>query len=134
MGRRVCLHYWQWIHTYLRRPSSTGSLGSAILAGLTSAHVPDCTDRLLAETWPRWRWPLRCCVWPRCCALSAAAADGWSSRPVAWPLTVLLMILPAGCRCSGNLLLLVMKLQIIPAAEAAALSFAAGVTNHATLV
>ena len=109
-------YVWQWILVFgaARHWALDPNLG-----GLTSTHVLN-TDLLLNLTALALAVALLCLAAVLCALLL---------RRMSWPLTILLMIL-LWLPLFGNLLLLLMKLQIIPLLKPL-LSFVARVTNNA---
>jgi uncharacterized membrane protein len=94
------------------------------LGGLTSTHVLN-TDLLLNLTAMLLAFAILCLVG----VLSAMLLR--RIRGLYWPLTLILMVM-IWLPLSGNLLLLLMKLQVLPLAKSL-LSFVAKVTNNAAM-
>lgn len=114
-------YLWQWLLTFgaARHWALDPNLG-----GLTSTHVLN-TDLLLNITALAAAFALLCLA----CALCAMLLR--RMRGFYWPLALLLLVLlwlPLG----GNLLLLLMKLQVLPLLKPL-LSFVARVTNNAAM-
>ncbi|MFH2503943.1 Fe-S-containing protein [Klebsiella indica] len=119
-SRRV-RYLWQWLLTFgaARHWGLDPNLG-----GLTSTHVLN-TDLLLNMTALVLAFALLCLAATLCAMLLRRM------RWCYWPLTLLMIVL-LWLPLSGNLLLLMMKLQVIPLLKPL-LSFVAKVTNNAAL-
>ncbi|MEG2041569.1 MAG: Fe-S-containing protein, partial [Hafnia sp.] len=94
------------------------------LGGLTSTHVLN-TDLLLNLTAMLLAFAILCLAGVLCAMLLRRI------RGLYWPLTLILMVM-IWLPLSGNLLLLLMKLQVLPLAKSL-LSFVAKVTNNAAM-